>query len=344
MTVKRNLFDNLPKHQWVYQTTSGLQVCGDSKEILRRIPENTVDLVITSPPFALLRQKSYGNELQSNYVDWLFGFGVEVFRVLKPSGSFVLDLGGAYKKGKPIRSLYNFRVLIRFCDQLGFKLAEDFYWFNPAKLPSPIEWVNKRKIRAKDAINTIWWFSKSDFPKADITKVLKPYSERMKTLLKNPESFYSPKLRPSGHDIGANFGREGNGGAIPPNLLAIPNTDSNSHYLRACKLIKRSSHPARFPEELPGFFVKFLTTPGDFVVDIFSGSNTTGFVCEKLGRRWLSIDNSLNFAALSAIRFMEGWKLEQVQSRISQIEAGEFLNLAELPEYQKTFFDIAVHV
>jgi site-specific DNA-methyltransferase (cytosine-N4-specific) len=338
------MFANVPKHNWVYKTAGGLQVCGNSREILDYIPQNSVDLVITSPPFALLRQKHYGNEQQSDYVDWLSDFGVKVFRILKPSGSFVLDLGGAYTKGKPIRSLYNFRVLIRFCDELGFKLAEDFYWFNPAKLPSPIEWVNKRKVRAKDAINTVWWFSKSDSPKADITNVLKPYSERMKTLLNNPESFYCPKLRPSGHNIGVNFGKNGNGGAIPPNLLAIPNTDSNSHYLRTCKLLRRESHPARFPEELPGFFVRFLTDPLDVVIDIFSGSNTTGLVCEELGRRWLSIDNSLDYAALSAIRFMEGWGLERIKSCVEQMEAGEFLNLAELPEHQKTFFDEKIHI
>jgi site-specific DNA-methyltransferase (cytosine-N4-specific) len=338
------MFDIVPTRYWVYQTTRGMQVCGDSREILDYIPDNSVDLVITSPPFALLRQKCYGNECQSDYVDWISDFGVKVFRILKQSGSFVLDLGGAYTKGKPIRSLYNFRVLIHFCDKLGFKLAEDFYWFNPAKLPSPIEWVNKRKIRAKDSVNTVWWFSKSDSPKADVTKVLKPYSERMKTLLKNPESFYSPRLRPSGHDIGVNFGKNKNGGAVPPNLLAIPNTESNSPYLRKCKLIKRKSHPARFPEELPGFFVKFLTDPQDVIVDIFSGSNTTGFVCEELGRRWLSIENSLDYAALSAVRFMEGWDFERLISCIEQMEAGEFINLTKLPEYQKTFFDVVTHV
>jgi len=342
MKAEHSMFDSMPKHHWVYQTARGLQVCGDSREILGYIRENSVDLVITSPPFALLRQKSYGNELQSDYVNWLSDFGVEVFRILKPSGSFILDLGGAYEKGKPVRSLYNFRVLIHFCDELGFKLAEDFYWFNPAKLPSPIEWVNKRKVRAKDAINTVWWFSKSDSPKADITKVLKPYSKRMKTLLKNPESFYYPKLRPSGHDIGINFGKNENGGAVPPNLLAIPNTDSNSHYLRTCKLIKRRSHPARFPEELPGFFVRFLTDAEDIVVDIFSGSNSTGLICEELDRRWFSIDNSLEYAALSAIRFMEGWGLERIKSCVEQMEAGEFLNLTKIPEYQKKFHYIEV--
>ena len=97
------------------------------------------------------------------YVQWIKPFGQEVFRVLKDSGSFVLDLGGAYRFGMPSRSLYNFRVLLAFCDDIGFHLAEDFYWFNPAKLPSPIEWVNKRKVRAKDSVNTVWWFSKTAF-------------------------------------------------------------------------------------------------------------------------------------------------------------------------------------
>ena len=230
----------------------GTQLTGDSRELLALLPDESVDLIMTSPPFALLRQKSYGNEAQANYVAWLSSFGQAAYRVLKPTGSFVLDLGGAYERGKPIRSLYNFRVLIEFCDNLGYRLAEEFFWFNPAKLPSPIEWVNKRKIRAKDAVNTVWWLSKTDFPKADVTKVLAPYSERMKTLLKNPSAFYTPKERPSGHDIADAFGKD-NGGAIPSNLLQIPNTESNSHYLRICKLLGRESHPARFPADFPGF-------------------------------------------------------------------------------------------
>jgi len=169
------MFSSIPEKHYVYRTHNGLQVCGDSREVLRYLGDESVDLVLTSPPFALLRQKAYGNENQSGYVEWLCDFAVEILRVLKPSGSFVLDLGGAYQKGKPIRSLYNFRVLLKFCDELGYNLAEEFYWYNPAKLPSPIEWVNKRKIRAKDAVNTLWWFSKSDDPKADIRRVIVPY-------------------------------------------------------------------------------------------------------------------------------------------------------------------------
>ena len=229
-----------------------------------------MNLFITSPPFALQRQKAYGNKDQHEYIDWLTDFGKIVLQKLKRDGSFVLDLGGAYQKGAPARSLYNFRIPIRFCDELGFFLAEDFYWYNPAKLPSPIEWVNKRKLRAKDAVNTVWWFSKTEWPKADVTRVLVPYSDRMKKLLKDPEGFYSPKVRPSGHDIGKGFATD-NGGAIPSNLLQIPNTDSNGNYLRGCKVVGTKGHPARFPAKLPEFFIKFLTDPGDVVVDIFAG-------------------------------------------------------------------------
>src|SRR5437879_3354363 len=187
-------FSEIPAKLQVYHTDHGLQTCADSREVLALLPEDSVDLIVTSPPFALQRKKSYGNKEQHEYVAWLCEFGAAAHRVLKETGSFVLDLGGAYQKGKPVRSLYNFRVLLEFSDRLGYRFAEDFYWFNPAKLPSPIEWVNIRKMRVKDAVNTIWWLSKTEWPKADITKVLAPYSNRMKKLLENPSAFYTPKV------------------------------------------------------------------------------------------------------------------------------------------------------
>lgn len=327
----------LPGRFHVYRTPMGLQVCGDSRVILPLLPPESVDLIITSPPFALLRQKSYGNERQDTYVEWLCEFGKAAFPILKNTGSFVLDLGGAYQRGKPVRSLYNYKVLLEFCDRIGYFLAEEFFWFNPAKLPSPIEWVNKRKIRVKDAVNTIWWFSKTEYPKADARNVLIPYSDRMKTLLADPERFYRPKERPSGHDIAASFARC-NGGAIPPNLLVIPNTESNSHYLRCCKLLGRQAHPARFPAELPRFFIRFLTEPGDLVVDIFSGSNTTGYVAEQLGRSWLSIELNHAYAALSAVRFMEGWAEANIKATIERIDAGECVFIPTQHGHQPALF------
>lgn len=285
-----------------YSTPMGEAFCGDSRELLKSLPSDSIDLVMTSPPFALLREKSYGNESQDDYVEWLTEFAREVKRVIKPTGSFVLDLGGAYVRGSPIRSLYNYRVLLKFCDELGFNLAEEFFWHNPSKLPSPIEWVNKRKIRAKDSVNTVWWFSKETFPKANISNVLAPYSDRMKKLLKDPAAFYGAAKRPSGHDISMNFGTD-NGGAIPPNLLTFPNSESSSVYLKKCKELGQKAHPARFPSKLPEFFIKFLTDEGDTVLDIFAGSNTTGETAERLNRRWMSFELSEDYVENSRLRF-----------------------------------------
>ena len=296
----------------IYQTRRGTAFVGDAMVLLKEVPDGSVDLVMTSPPFALRRQKTYGNVEETEYVEWIVPFCREVFRTLRDTGSFVLDLGGAYRAGVPSRSLYNFRVLLALCDDVGFHLAEDFYWFNPARLPSPIEWVNKRKIRAKDSVNTVWWFGKTEYPKADVRRVLAPYSDRMKRLIQDPDSFYTPKKRPSGHDISASFGKD-NGGAVPSNLLTIPNTDSNSGYLWLCKEFGLQRHPARFPEELPAFFIKMLTDEDDLVLDIFGGSNTTGFAAEALGRRWMAFEQEREYLVSSVFRFLGGRSAEYVR-------------------------------
>lgn len=299
--------------QVVYSTALGSQVCGDSLDLLAQMAAESVDLIVTSPPFALLRAKKYGNEDQADYVAWLTEFGKAAHRVLKPTGSLVVDLGGAYVKGSPTRSLYQYRVLLKFVDELGYHLAEEFFWYNPSKLPSPIEWVNKQRIRVKDAVNTVWWFSKTERPKADVNRVLVPYSARMNKLLEDPAGFYDARARPSEHAISMKFGRD-NGGAIPPNLLTIPNTDSNSGYLRTARALHIKSHPARFPEGLPEFFIKFLTEPGDLVLDIFAGSNTTGMVAERLERRWLGFELDREYAALSILRFVSDRPLDVIRT------------------------------
>ncbi|MBE0546042.1 MAG: site-specific DNA-methyltransferase [Verrucomicrobia bacterium] len=322
----------------LYTTDWGKAYVGDALELLASLAEESVDLVMTSPPFALQRQKQYGNKTESEYVDWLLQFADGVMRVLKPTGSFVLDLGGAYRSGRPVRSLCNFRVLLRLCDDHGFQLAEEFFWYNPAKLPSPIEWVNKRKIRAKDAVNTVWWLSKTDFPKADVRRVLTPYSDRMKKLLENSANFYTPKKRPSGHDISGNFGVD-NGGAIPSNLLEFSNTDSNSHYLRCCKTLNIESHPARFPEKLPSFFINFLTEPDDLILDIFAGSNTTGFAAQKLGRRWMAFEKDREYLAASALRFSDNANADELSERWHELmQNGEPI---EVEASQASFLETA---
>lgn len=318
-----------------YSTPLGSAYVGDSLKLLADLPEGSVNLVVTSPPFPLRRQKEYGNYDHIAYVGWLLEFGRLIHRKLREDGSFVLDLGGAYQKGVPVRSLYQFRVLLRFCDELGFHLAQEFFWHNPSKLPSPIEWVNKRKLRAKDTVNTLWWFSRSEWPKADISKVLTEYSPRMKKLLEDPGAFYKPKQRPSGHEIGLAFATD-NGGALPSNLLQIPNSESNGVYLGACKDVGVKGHPARFPSKVPEFFIRMLTDPGDLVVDIFAGSNTTGMVAEAEGRRWLAFELNREYVAASVLRFVpRGLPVVRVKEIHACIMRGEPISIEDEFGFQR---------
>lgn len=266
-----------------YATKYGKIVNQDSLEYMRQeIHDESVDLIFTSPPFALLRKKDYGNVAAEEYLTWFEQFAHEFHRILKPTGSLVIDIGGSWNPGEPTRNLYHFELLIMLCRKIELHLAQEFYWWNPSKLPTPAEWVNVRRVRVKDGVNSVYWLSKTAWPKASNRRILAPYSDSMINLLENG---YNAKLRPSGHDISDKF-QANNGGSIPPNLLAIPNTESNSHYLRYCRGQNIKPHPARFPARLPEFFIRMLTDVDDVVLDPFGGSCVTGEVCERLARTW----------------------------------------------------------
>ena len=288
----------LNSSSFYYKTGFGAAFLGDSIKLCRDLPDMSIDLIMTSPPFALRRKKEYGNVAADEYIEWFQPFAEEFYRVLKPKGSLVIDIGGSWIQGLPTRSIYQYELLLSLV-RMGFHLCQDFFWYNPAKLPSPAEWVNVRRIRVKDAVDPIWWLSKDPFPRANNRKVLKEYSNSMQQLLLNG---YKPKLRPSGHDITSKFSRD-HGGAIPPNILIAANTESNSRYLRSCKEAGITPHPARYPLKLPEFFIKFLTDEGDIVLDPFAGSNVTGEASEKLRRRWLSFEIVENYVVGSKFRF-----------------------------------------
>lgn len=311
-----------------YSTALGAAYLGNSPDLLPLIETGSINLIITSPPFALKRKKEYGNVDPHEYVDWFVPFAKEFWRILRDDGSFVLDIGGSWNPGIPTKTLYNFELLVKLCRDVGFHLAEDFYWLNPAKLPSPAEWVNVRRIRVKDAIDPVWWLAKTPFPKADNRHILKPYSKSMEDLLAKG---YTPKLRPSGHDISKHF-RNNRGGAIPPNLLTIANTESNSYYLRACRNAGLKPHPARYPIALPEFFIKFLTNKGDVVLDPFCGSNVTGECAERLGRRWLGLEISESYLKGSRFRFD--------QPLSSNVSRKKKLTRSSDNKRQPTLFDI----
>jgi DNA modification methylase len=283
-----------------FRTENGRIYDGDSLGLLHSVlDEESVDLIMTSPPFGLVRKKSYGNEDADRYLKWFRPFAEGFRRVLKRSGSLVIDIGGSWKSGTPTRSLYHFDLLSMLCREYGFHLCQEHYWWNPAKLPTPAEWVNVRRVRVKDAVNCIWWLSLTPWPKASNRRVLAPYSDSMLDLLTNG---YDAKLRPSGHDISDKFARN-NGGSVPPNLLALANTESNGRYQDYCREKGLPIHPARFPATIPEYFIRLLTDLGDLVVDPFAGSCVTGEAAEYTMRRWICCEISKPYLEGAIARF-----------------------------------------
>jgi site-specific DNA-methyltransferase (cytosine-N4-specific) len=297
-----------------YTTEYGTAWLGDSRQLLKTIPDGSVNLVFTSPPYALHFKKEYGNVEKGQYVEWFLAFAREIFRILPDDGSFVLNIGGSYNPKTPTRSLYHYRLLIALVDQIGFHLAQECFWYNPAKMPMPAEWVTVRRIRIKDSVEYVWWLSKTPWPKANNMQVLKEYSPDMIRLNRRG---VRATVRPSGHVIRKSFDRVHAGGAIPANvietelledltpdtMLKFGNNAANDAYATRSKELGLKMHPARFPTALPEFFIKFLTSQGDTVLDPFAGSNTTGVVAERLRRHWIAMEEFTEYLEASKVRF-----------------------------------------
>ena len=312
-----------------YSTENGIAFLGDSRRLLKELPDASVNLVFTSPPYALHFKKEYGNAHKRDYVRWFIPFAKEILRVLKDDGSFVLNIGGSYNEGTPTRSLYHFHLIIALVEQVGFHLAQECFWYNPAKMPMPAEWVTVRRIRIKDSVEYVWWFSKTPWPKASNLRVLKEYSPDMIRLSRRG---VRATVRPSGHVIRDSFDKVEAGGAIPGNvvedglldgfppaeaMLKFGNNAANDDYAKRTKELGLKMHPARFPAALPEFFIKLLTEERDIVVDPFAGSNTTGVVAESLGRQWIAMERVRGYLEASKVRFAH--ENDRSKSRIEQI-------------------------
>ena len=291
----------------VYQTDLGRLLNDKAENILRSSFGNTyagrIQLILTSPPFPLNRKKAYGNQTGGEYLEWLAKFGPLFRDLLTDDGSLVVEVGNAWEPGRPAMSTLPLESLFELKRAGEFDLCQEFIWFNPAKLPTPAQWVNVERIRVKDAYTRFWWLAKHDRPKANNRSVLLTYSESMELLLKTKR--YNAGRRPSEHVIGEESFLSDNGGAIPPNVIVESNTSSADPYLSLCKELGIRPHPARMPTSIPSFFIKFLTDPGDIVLDPFAGSNTTGAAAEALDRRWFGFEADADYARSSIGRFTQ---------------------------------------
>lgn len=309
-----------------HSTSLGKYFVGDARAVLCseefRQLRGKVQLILTSPPFPLNYKKKYGNETGQEYVNWLSSFAPAFSDLLTENGSIVVELGNGWVPGRPVQSLLTVEALLAFVrnPDAGLRLCQEFINYNPSRMPSPAQWVTVERCRLTDSFTHIWWMAKTDFPKADNRRVLRPYSISMKKLLQTRR--FNRGARPSGFYVRDNAFIHDNGGAIAhnlfeledidpqrqarlPNAFSFANTASADHFSRTCRERGIIPHPARMPSGLVNFFLQFLTDPGDLVLDPFAGSNTTGYVAEITGRRWVAIEKCPDYAEQSLIRLSD---------------------------------------
>lgn len=308
-----------------YKTRYGKLLIGNFLKInssyLRKYYSNKFQLIITSPPFPLNQKKKYGNLQGEEYKQWFIELAPIFSDLLADDGSLVIEIGNAWEQERPVQSLLHLECLLGLVNHPNsdLRLIQEFIVYNPSRLPSPAQWVTVNRIRTVDSYTHVWWISKSDYPKADNSKVLKPYSKSMKRLLERKT--YNSGKRPSEHNISKDGFLKNNGGSIshnllelepidietevrlPHNVLKFSNTSSNDYFSRRCREENIPLHPARMNPGLISFFIDFLTDENDLVFDPFAGSNTTGYIAEQGRRRWMAIEVNKEYAKNSALRF-----------------------------------------
>lgn len=309
-----------------HQEKSGTYHVGDVNDLLRgnTLAEmrGRVQLILTSPPFPLNNKKKYGNLKGQEYLEWFTNLAPVFSDYLTDDGSIVIEVGNSWEPDRPVQSLLALQSLLAFINnpETEFRLIQEFICYNPSRLPSPASWVTVNRIRTVDSYTRVWWIAKNDYPKADNTKVLKPYSRDMQRLLEKGK--YNPGKRPSEHKVGETSFLRDCGGSIAhnfiemdsldplrqvrlPNAFSFSNTASTDFFSRRCKELGVVPHPARMPMGLAAFFIQFLTDAGDLVLDPFGGSNTTGYAAARLGRNWVALDAMTEYAQQSQIRFQD---------------------------------------
>ena len=244
---------------------------GDSAEVLKALPDNTIDLIVTSPPYADQRKNTYGGVTTDQYVEWFLPISAQLLRVLKPTGTFILNIKEKVVNGE--RSTYVMELILAMRKQ-GWLWTEEFIWHKKNSYPG--KWPN----RFRDAWERLLQFNKSKKFAMYQEEVMVPMGDWAKSRLKNLSE--TDKYRDNSK-VGSGFGKNisnwiGRDKAYPTNVLHLATECNNK------------KHSAAFPEELPQWFIKLFTQEGDTVLDPFAGSGTTLFVAERMGRNAIGVE------------------------------------------------------
>jgi DNA modification methylase len=246
-------------------------LCGDSLEILGELPDNSVNLIVTSPPYADQRKATYGGIHPDKYVDWFLPIALELKRVLKDDGSFVLNIKEKVVDGE--RHTYVLELILALKKQ-GWLWTDEYIWHK--KNTAPGKWSN----RFRDSWERCLHFTKQRKFKMFQEEVMVPTGDWAKSRLKNLSENDSRRFN---SQVGSGFGKDiskwvGRDMAFPTNVLHLASECGNK------------KHSAAFPESLPTWFIKLFSETGDVILDPFSGSGTTCTVAKRLDRSYIGIE------------------------------------------------------
>lgn len=253
---------------------------GDCEEILKEVPDNTVDLIFTSPPYADQRKNTYGGIDPDHYVDWFIPKADELLRVLKPTGTFILNIKERVVDGE--RHTYVIDLILRMREH-GWLWTEEFIWHKKNSYPG--KWPN----RFRDNWERLIQFNKTKKFNMYQDEVMVPVGEWARDRLSKLSE--TDKTRDESK-VGSGFGKNvsnwlGRDKVYPTNVVHLATECSNKN------------HSAAFPIELPRWFIKLFTVPGDLVLDPFVGSGTTAVAALNLSRNFVGIDINPEFTYLS---------------------------------------------
>lgn len=294
-----------------FSTELGVAIWGDAKIMMKQWIDEPIHLCFTSPPYPLKAQRAYGQqwEAEQEYIDFLCGVLEPIVEKLVAGGSLVLNVSNdIFESGSPSRSLYLERLVLALHDRLGLSLMDRHVW-QSNKAPSPLIWSSKRRWQLNAQYEPVLWFCNDPLNTlASIDRVLEPHTEKHLKYVRSGGVRQEVKYGDGAyHKRKGDFSRETKG-RIPHNAYYLSNyCHSGRKVNQYAKELDLPPHGAKMPRRLADFYVRYLTSPGQTVVDPFAGTLTTAEAAEKAGRQWLAFDTVWEYLRQSFCRFDDIW-------------------------------------
>lgn len=286
-------------------TDLGVAIWGSCLDVFGQL-EDSIAVCITSPPYPLAKARAYGNVSANEWVDWICRHLEPIVKRLLPGGSIAVNISNdIFKPGLPARSTYRERFVIAMEDRFGLHKMDDIPWVNNSKPPGPCQWASKQRMQLNTGYEPIIVFCNDPLKSfANNQRVLEPHSESHLKLIANGGEKHARSNSDGAYKVRVGAYANPTAGRIPKNVLTFGHSCADQRQMR--KLAQAAGlpvHGASMPLRLAIFLVKFLSRPGDLVVDPFGGTLTTAKACETLGRMWMASEIMAEYILAGGYRF-----------------------------------------